>query len=85
VEARVVAPTFVSDPFAVVVDVRSFRMTLPIVEGTPGPVLVRVAVIMISRRTVARNVSAADVVVAVATLRHCRQGEEQDGCKNSGK
>ena len=85
VEVRVVAPSIVSYPFAVVVDVRRFRVTLPIVEGTPGRVSVRVAMIMISRRTVARNVSAADIVVVVASLRPCRQGEGQERCKNSEK
>jgi hypothetical protein len=68
VEALVVAPAFVSHPFAVVVDVRSFGMILTVAIRTPVSVLVMVAFVriaMIRLGPVARDVSSADVVVAV--------------------
>jgi hypothetical protein len=75
VEAVVFAPTPVSDPFAVAVDVRGFGMAFPVVVGTPRLVVMIFTMFftslllrMIGRRPVAGNVSAANVVVAVALV-----------------
>jgi hypothetical protein len=89
VEPRFVAPTFVTDPFAVVVDVRGFRVPLTVVEGARGCIFVRFAVR--SRGTMMRHVSAAYIVVTVAvvavifSLRQGWQGKNQSCGKNSGE
>jgi hypothetical protein len=95
-EARVVAPTLVSHPFTVVVDVRGLGMILTIAIRALVPFIVMVAVVVvplvrvavISRGPLARNVSATNVTVMVAVvvlvmLRESRQGKNQRRCKNS--
>jgi len=93
-EAGIVSSTFMSDPFAVVVDVWGFRVAFPIAEMLVPAALVMfgfVRVGMISGWTVARNVSAANVMVAVVSVvvvvSLCQrwQGKDQYCSKNSGK
>jgi hypothetical protein len=70
VEAGVVATIVVPYPFAVVVHVRSFGVIVTVAIRAPFPVVVLVAfvsVAMISGGTMARNVTTADVVLAIAT------------------
>jgi hypothetical protein len=95
-EAVVIPPEIVTNPFAVVVHVRGFRMAVA--------VLIRVAVVMvvivtivfmpvaaISLRAMVRNVSSTDVVMAVVAivvivfLGECRQRHEQCDRKHSGE
>jgi hypothetical protein len=71
VEAHIIAATFVSDPFAVVVDVRGFRVAFAVVVGAPRVFVMIFTMFfpsLIGRRAVAGNVSSADVVVAVASV-----------------
>jgi hypothetical protein len=75
VEAVVIPPHVVPNPFAVVVDVWGFRMAVAVLIRVPVPivmvVIVAVAfvlVAMIGLRPVVRNVSSTDVVVTVIVV-----------------
>jgi choline-glycine betaine transporter len=75
VEAVVIPPPVVTDPFAVAVDVRGFRMVVavPIRVLVPIVMVVIVAVVfvpvaMIGLRPMVRNVSSTDVVMAVVAI-----------------
>jgi len=93
VEAHIVAATFMSNPFAVVVNVRGFGVAFAVVVGAPRRVFVMIFPMffpsLVGRRAVAGNVSSADVVVAVASvvmvpvvvvvsLSQHRQGEDEE-------
>jgi hypothetical protein len=97
-ETSVIASRVVTDPFAVVVDVRGLRMAVAV----PKRVLVAIVMVVIvaivfmpvaviSLRTMVRNVSSTDVVVAVVAivvlvfLGECRHRQEQGDRKHSGK
>jgi hypothetical protein len=96
-EAIIVRTPVVSDPFAVVVHVRGFRMVVAVPIRVLVPIviviivavsLVRVAVI--SRGPVMRYISSTHVVVLVVVvvvifLGEGGQGEDQSRCKDSGK
>jgi hypothetical protein len=74
VKTYVVAAVVVSNPFAVVVDVGGFGMALTVVEMPVGIVMIVVVtfavvrVAMIGLGTMVGDVSAADIVVAVAVI-----------------
>jgi hypothetical protein len=69
VEADIVAPVIVSDPFAVVMDVWGFRMLIAIAIGAVVVVMMLgfVMIVMIGRRAVLGGVSSPNIMVAVAT------------------
>jgi hypothetical protein len=77
VEAGIVAPGSVSDPFAAVVNVRRFGMTFPVAKrgGRLGKRAMR------GRRTMFRNIPAAYGVAATTSvltmLREGRDGKNQ--------
>jgi hypothetical protein len=95
-EACVATIAVVPDPFPVAVDVRGFRVVVTVAIRMSVPVVVPVVivpvaivpVVVISGRTVARNVSATNVVlivvVVVVVLRQDRRTEQQryrnEGC-----
>lgn len=91
VEAIVLPPPIVTDPFAVAVHVRGFRMVVAVPIGTSVAVVVvvvvPVGVVHVSKGlwAVVRNISTADVVVAVVSivvvvsLGEDRQGENEGG------
>jgi hypothetical protein len=92
VKAVVIPPHVVPNPFAVVVDVWSFRMAVAVRIRVPVSIVIVVIVAvafvlvaMIGLRPVVRNVSSADVVVVVVFLGEGWQGEDQSRCKDSGK
>ena len=77
-ESSVVAAIVVADPFSVAVDVRGFGMAFAVVEMAVCIVVMIafMAVAVIGLGAVVRNVSAADIVVAVVIavvimLREC--------------
>jgi hypothetical protein len=93
VEADVIASAFVPHPLAVTVDVGSFGVAYAVVVGAAGRVFVMIFTMffasLIGGRTVVGNVSATDVVVAVAavvmvaivmvvSLRQDGQGEDEE-------
>jgi hypothetical protein len=86
VEANIVASIFMSDPLAVVVDVRGFRMAfmIPKIGRRPGYIVVR------NRgRAMFRNVSATDSVASatpvVAVLGPGRNGQDERYSKDCGE
>jgi len=96
VEAVVIPPHVVTNPFAVVVDVWGFRMAVAVLIGVPVPIvmvvivaIVCVLVAVISLRAMVRNVSSTDIMVAVVVvvvvLGKGGQGKDQSRCKDSGK
>ena len=96
VEAVVIPPHVVTNPFAVVVDVWGFRMAVAVLIRVPVPIvmvvivaIVCVLVAVISLRAMVRNVSSTDIVVVVVVvvvfLGERGQGEDQSRCKDSGK
>jgi hypothetical protein len=75
VEAVVIPSPIVTDPFAVVVHVRSFGVAVAVLIRVPVAVVVVVIVAIvcmpvavISLRAMVRNVSSTDVVVAVVAI-----------------
>src|ERR1700758_804603 len=92
VEAVVIPPPIVADPFPVAVDVRGFRMAVAVLIRMPVVVvmvvivaIVGVPVAVISLRAMVRDVSSTDIVVAVVFLGERWQGEDQSRCKDDGK
>jgi hypothetical protein len=98
VETVVIPSPVVTDPFAVAVHVRGFRMVVavPIRVLVPIVMVVIVAIVLmpvavISLRTMVRNVSSTDVMVVVVAivvivfLGECRQRQEQGDRKHSGE
>jgi hypothetical protein len=96
VEAVVIPPHVVPNPFAVVVDVWGLRMAVAVLIRVPVPIVMVVIaavafvlVAMIGLRPMVRNVSSTDVVVVVVVvvvfLGEGGQGEDQSRCKDSGK
>jgi uncharacterized membrane protein len=99
VEAYVVAATVMSDPFVVAMDVGGVGVMLIVAVRMAVAVVVPVSFVpvafvrgdMIGGGAMVRNVSAADVLVAVvviavfAVLGQRRQGENQGCGKNSGE
>jgi hypothetical protein len=80
VEAGIIAPGVMSDPSAVVVDVRGGRMAVVVVKAgcRVGNCAMR------SWRSMFRNKSAADRVAVATVLRQGGQGEDQ-GCSEQSK
>ena len=66
VEAVVVVPALMPDPFAIVVDVRSFRVALIVTIGSLWRRFVRLA--MSGRWTMVRSISATDGVAPVTFM-----------------
>jgi hypothetical protein len=95
VEAVVIPPPVVTNPFAVVVHVRGFGMAVAVLIRVPVAVvmvaIVCMPVAVISLRAVMRNVSSTDVMVVIVAivvivfLGECRQRQEQGDRKHSWK
>lgn len=83
VEPGFLMPEVVSDPLAIPMDVRGFRMAFVVAEGFPVIALMRVIVwsAVIGGRTITRNVPSTEVmtsmILVLAMLRPQGEGEHE--------